>query len=837
MASNDSSRHQSGLLSNMAGLLIASLACIAILTVAVAGVGRGGTVHGVREIVIVSVLVGAFGFVAAAVIILFRAVRDARRFEQQAASEVGELRLKLAAAEAALTIEPETVVAWDAAGVPRLIVAALRGVPRTLNGVLVFRDWLGEDDARRLREGLDRLFQTGEPFVLNAITRSRTNVEIGARPLPGRVVLRIRAPRAGEETPSALPAVGSTDGKEVEGHRALLDSIPSLAWFVDRDGRLTWANAAYCRTVEVGTFEEAVERQTMVLDGRQRARIVEAVRHAGGHVHTERLRLTDRGERRTFEVVAVPMGEELSFFATDVSVQQSAEDELSRLSAAHDRTLDRVATGVSIFGPNQRLAFFNAAYVELWRLEQDWLLSHPREGEVLDRLRERGLLPVEVEADYRSWKSRILAAARGNEGTEDWWHLHDGRTIHVMAEQRPDGGTTYLFDDVTERLSLESRYNELIGVQRETLDNLQEGVAAFATDGRLRVYNPSFARIWQLARGELEIGPHVDGLVKRLAGLYDDHRVWDEIKRSVTDISDARQQIDGTMTRSDGVVLSYACLPLPDGATLVTFLDITDRKRVEMALIERNEALEAADRLKSAFISHVSYELRTPLTNIIGFSELLASPRVGALNDKQREYLGDIHASSNALQTIINDILDLATIDAGTFDLKLAAVQPRAVIDAALAAVQDRLARAKMNLSVELDPAAPSFIADGNRVAHVLYNLLSNAIGFSEVGQSITVRCMTAGDRIVFEVADRGCGIADEHLDSVFERFESRRRRGKHRGAGLGLAIVKSLVELHGGQVELTSKVGVGTTVRVSLPIAGPQRDEDEQTAAPVSAA
>ncbi len=165
---------------------------------------------------------------------------------------------------------------------------------------------------------------------------------------------------------------------------------------------------------------------------------------------------------------------------------------------------------------------------------------------------------------------------------------------------------------------------------------------------------------------------------------------WARISRAVTGISDRRQPVAGQMLRPDQSVIDFAVSPLPDGATLITFVDVTDSKRYEQTLIERNEALVAADRLKSQFISHVSYELRTPLTNIIGFSELLSSPRTGELNSKQREYLNDISASSRTLLAIINDILDLATIDAGALELKLAPVKVADVVDTAVLGVRDR---------------------------------------------------------------------------------------------------------------------------------------------------
>jgi signal transduction histidine kinase len=286
------------------------------------------------------------------------------------------------------------------------------------------------------------------------------------------------------------------------------------------------------------------------------------------------------------------------------------------------------------------------------------------------------------------------------------------------------------------------------------------------------------------------------------------------------------------LVRPDGTVVDFAAAPLPDGATLLTFADVSASKRYERALLERNEALVAADRLKSQFISHVSYELRTPLTNIIGFSELLASPRTGRLNDKQREYLNDISVSSKTLLSIIDDILDLATIDAGTLELKLSRVEVRAVLDAAILGVRDRASRARLTLDIAVADDAVAFSADESRVRQVIYNLLSNAVGFSKPGDTVRISCWREDGMMAFSVEDQGVGIPKDQQRRVFERFESRSHGSKHRGAGLGLSVAKSLVEAHGGDMRLDSEPGRGTRVTVRFPEAGARPETSEPTAA-----
>jgi signal transduction histidine kinase len=490
------------------------------------------------------------------------------------------------------------------------------------------------------------------------------------------------------------------------------------------------------------------------------------------------------------------------------------------------RSFDRLATAFAVFDTDQRLAHFNQAYVDLWQLDAKWLASHPRDGEILDRLRQARRLPE--KADYRDWKKTWLSAYGTNSQREDQWHLPDGRTLHVVADSAAEGAVTYLYENVTERLALESRYNALIHVQRETLDTLREGVAVFGPNGRLRLHNRAFAAIWRLSPALLGSEPHIDDVIFACRPLYDDAQEWERTKSAVTAIFAERRPYENQFDRPDGTVIACAALPLPDGGTLLTYSDVSDSKQVERALIERNEALETAGRVKSAFVSHVSYELRTPLTNIIGFTELLASPSTGAMSEKQREYLSDIRTSGQTLLAIIDDILDLATIDAGTFELKLAPVKVRGIIDAAVQGLRERLKQNRIDLDIEIKPGVDEFVADGPRVTQILYNLLANAIGFSAPGSKVVLSCTRENTKLAFTVEDEGCGIPAEYQSAVFDRFESRAKGSGHRGAGLGLSIVKSLVELHGGEVVLSSTPGRGTRISARLPLGHEDAAEPE---------
>jgi signal transduction histidine kinase len=199
---------------------------------------------------------------------------------------------------------------------------------------------------------------------------------------------------------------------------------------------------------------------------------------------------------------------------------------------------------------------------------------------------------------------------------------------------------------------------------------------------------------------------------------------------------------------------------------------------------------------------------------------------VGPLNDKQREYAGYVQQSSAALLAIINDILDLATIDRDAMELQLGDVDIASSIREAVAGVQDRLADSHVELSVVAPRDIGAFRADGKRVRQILFNLLSNAIGFSEPGQTVTLQALRRDDELVIKVSDHGRGIPPELLDRVFERFETHTVKSRHRGVGLGLSIVRAFVELHGGRVRIDSAPGEGTVVTCLFPLKRPPQAE-----------
>src|SRR6185312_2741487 len=585
-------------------------------------------------------------------------------------------------------------------------------------------------------------------------------------------------------------------------------------WAKRAGGGLSYANAAYARATDATSVTDAINRDLQLLDSADRGEMERALN--GNATFTARLPIVTGGERRFCDVHARKFRDGSIGIAIDASEATALSSALVRMAEAHRRTLDQLSSGVAVFDGQRRLAFYNDSYRRLWDLDRGFLDNNPDDAGVLDRLRAARKLPE--QPDFRAWKARLHEAYRAVEPEKDTWYLPDGRAVRVVTTPNPEGGVTYLFDDVTESLELARRFDGLIRVQRETLDSLTEAVAVYGSNGRAQLFNPAFARMWKLSPEALSQQPHIDTVEAWCKPLFDDDDAWRTIRNAVTGIDD-RSAVRLKLERKNGSVLDCMTMPLPDGATMLTFHDITDSENVERALRERNDALETADQMKVDFVHHVSYELRSPLTTIIGFAHLLNDPGTGPLTEKQAEYVNYITSSTDALLALINNILDLASIDAGAMTLELGPVDIRKTIDNAVEGVQDRLARDRIELKIEVDPNIGSFVADGGRVVQVLYNLLANAVGFSPQDSVITLSAMRTDHHVTFAVTDLGPGISPDVKDKVFDWFESHSNGSRHRGAGLGMPLVKSFVELHGGRVRVDSIVGQGTTVACDFPV------------------
>ncbi len=709
---------------------------------------------------------------------------------------------------------------WHGEGAEEIGLGRLPGRGASLS-YPSFLAGLDPADAARVATAVAALRQSGTEFTAAVSAPAGAAYQLDGRVTPsGDAVLWIAdgsAVRRAEEARAAATA-------ETTGLREIVDLLPLPVWRRDPRLRVVDCNAAYAGALDLP--RAAIIAPPDDLDPPDLVPREIAQPAAAGRAHSERRHIVIAGSRRLLELTEAPARSGGTIgFAVDRTDLESAESELARHVNAHGQVLEGIHAAVAIYGAAKRLSFFNSAFARLWGIEEDWLSGEPSLDELLERLRERRRVPE--YADFRAFKRQQLGMFTSLiEPQTELMHLPDDRTLSVSVSPHPLGGLIFIYEDVTDRLALERSYNTLIEVQRETLDNLFEGIAVFGSDGRLKLHNPAYREIWGLSDSDLVGEPHFSDIVEKTRGFYDDRGDWPAMRDQVIARITAQAHWSGQLDRRDGSVLQLATVPLPDGNVLSTCLDVTDTARVERALRERNDALETADRLKSEFIANVSYELRTPLNAIIGFAEILANQYFGALSPRQLDYSRGILDSSHRLMTLINDILDLATIEAGYMTLETGRVAVCDMLDAVMTLTRERARSQSLTLTSSCPPDIGAIAADERRLKQALFNLVSNAIKFTPAGGTIRLEARLdtepggpiEGGDLILAVADDGVGIATADQERVFEKFERGNPHARESGAGLGLSLVKSLIELHGGSIGIESEAGSGTTILCRLP-------------------
>jgi PAS domain-containing protein len=288
------------------------------------------------------------------------------------------------------------------------------------------------------------------------------------------------------------------------------------------------------------------------------------------------------GKRRNLQIMVHASGALEAGCALDAQDSNFTHREVERVTEAHQRTLDYLHTAVAIFGADRKLVYHNPAWEHLWQLEPSFLAERPEEGVLLDHLRQQRKLPE--QADYKSWKAQHLETYASMEPREVWWHLPDGRTLRVFTLPNPQGGITLVQENVTEVLDLKSRAAASERMQRETLDALTDAVAVFGLDGRLKLTNPALLKMWRLEQNFVAANPHINDVIAKGMTLYANALVWAEIKQSVIAFGEERKTLTRQIELYNGTVIDLACVPLPDGATLITFVDVTASVSVERVL-------------------------------------------------------------------------------------------------------------------------------------------------------------------------------------------------------------------------------------------------------------
>ena len=602
----------------------------------------------------------------------------------------------------------------------------------------------------------------------------------------------------------------------------LIEAAPFPMWYRGPDLKLGLVNSAFVAAVEAKDASDVIGRGLELIDAEDEDSAAASARKAGatGRIVSRMQPAIIRGERRMLRIVNVPLSTgAVAGFAIDVQDLEDARTELARHIDSQRELADRMTAGTAQFDADRNLSFFNRPFAVMAQLDPDWLAENPEFDRVIERMRENQRLPE--ARDFPVWKEERRAwFTSPDEVIEEEWMLPGGDHLRIVAQPLPDGGLRLILEDRTEQLRLASARDTLLRVRAATFDNLYEAISVFASDGRLYLWNRRFREDWELDEEWLAEHPRVDELVPAMARKLVNPNGAAQIREMVRQTTNERQSATGRISMTDGRHFQFAAVPLPDGNALFTMVDVTDSTRIEAALRERAAALEEADRVKTDFVANMSYELRTPLTSIGGFAEMLAGGYAGKLAPKAADYMDAILEAVGRLSKLVDDVLDLTTGDTRPVALEIERVDIAGLCRAAVETAQVRAAEKSQKLEAEILPTAGFVFGDARRLRESVEHVLQNALAYTDRKGRILLKAEGDEDKAAIRISDNGSGIAKEDVPNVFDRFarvEEAGVRGET-ALGLGLPLTRQFIEAHGGTVDLHSEKGKGTTVTLEIP-------------------
>jgi PAS domain-containing protein len=496
--------------------------------------------------------------------------------------------------------------------------------------------------------------------------------------------------------------------------------------------------------------------------------------------------VNNQNEQRVFKFMEAPLRNSTVGVASNITQSEQNKKDLAKYIIAHHNLLENSSSAMALYRADRRLLFYNNAFAKLWDLDRKWLDSQPRYEEILENLRDKHKLPE--QADFKKFKNdQVNLFSNLLQTYHEFLHLPDSRTLRSFIIPHALGGLLFSYEDMSDRLNMIRSYNALVAVKKATLDNLSEAISVFGEDGKLKLYNHVYAEIWNLEDKFLKSNPHISTFLEHTKHLYKHKENWAKFRDYFMLQFTSRNKAYIRLQLKNNLILDVSTIPLPDGATLFTYLDVTDSFLVERSLQERNEILEKTEKLKSEFLTSISYELRSPLTSIMGFAEMLMNGYVGKLSKKQTDYINDIYLSSNQLKGLIDDVLDLVSIETGRTTLKKEGFDIYKLIGSVAALVKGLAGKLGSQINLECDNKIGSMTGDKARVKRIIYKILLKAINSSTKLNGIKLSVRKKSDNLEIGIEYREGSLSMDTNDLS--------------GFDLNLLIADRLAKLHSGSV------------------------------------
>ena len=700
------------------------------------------------------------------------------------------------------------------------------------NSDILFKDIISliqQKDAETLSVAFNQLKKNGQPFETDISTLNNKNIKIlGSKMIIGGLETITLWCQNITETCHIVNDIENdllSAQEEISSLTEILDTIPIQVWKRNNRLEIIYCNKTYADSLNISP-EKVVLNNIPLIPGAifgQGHSLAETVKKTKKPQKISQFAVID-GVRRKLSINEIPASDgEFIGYALDITRSENLSSNIDKIVTANHEVLENLSTAIAIFGEDTRLSFFNSTYQRLMKLEASWLHSKPTYGEILEERRNNRQIPE--HADFQVFKKEQLALFTSiTSPLQELLHLPSGKSLRMVVAPYPLGGLIFVYEDVTDSLVLQRKNNTLLAVQKETLDHLYEGIMVYGSDNRLKIVNQSFLKIWNindLSAEELK-GRHLSEMLDMMKSGLDYGDDWEVFRANAISNFTDRINKTGQLTKIDNSIILFTYTPLPDGAHMHSFMDITDTYKVEQAIMEKNEMLKTSQNLRFELVSGISIELREPLNSVIGFAELLLNQYFGSLNQKQLEYCKYILSSSNQLNELIGNLMEMVSIDLEEEKLNISSFPLKETLEEVISSISKRAHEKNIDIIRTYDKNDIIYNGDRIRIKQAIFNVLINAIQFSSPNGKVNLRLTTDTQNVKIIITDNGEKYRDPSPSrKVFQRSNSKAVNFINSDANnISMPLVRSLFEMHGGSLHTVfNDTERCTSVICSLPL------------------
>lgn len=443
----------------------------------------------------------------------------------------------------------------------------------------------------------------------------------------------------------------------------IINNAPYLIWLRDEKYNIIFFNAQYSNIIEQRTiFTDGIGADILELNNdKNNFNINNNLRNkytATVNINNTIQKIQIQEKIITNALCIAGYGHNVNYVTNHYNNTNQKYDNIYRTLLQH------LPSAIVIYNNRQELVFFNRAFLKIWKVDDSFLRNKPSYGEILNHLREINMLPEQI--DFQEFKKKELDLFTNlTDIYNNFYYLPNRQIIHFTAIPHPNGELLFIYDDITDHIILEQNYNTSIKTHYTTLNHLHEGICVYGFDGKLKLYNNSFVKMWSIPKNHLENHPHINKVISYMHEYnniekLDSQKMMENITNNVP--------YEEVIKKSDKTI-HVQVVPLPDSSSLVKYQDITAQKIIESNLKDENKNLLQLANIKSKFFASISYEIKTPITSIQGFSEMILNNMCGEITNKQRNYLQNIYDETSMLDNMVNNILYINSIEAGVYNI------------------------------------------------------------------------------------------------------------------------------------------------------------------------